>query len=391
MEADAALALGPAIPAVNGRPVRVLFVGAFPPPGRAVFGGMVSSCRALLNSSLPQRVELDLLDSTQVSNPPPNLAIRFVLAVRRVGCYVWRFERRRPDAVLLFAAVGASLVEKGAMAWYARLRGVAAFLFPRGGGILDECRTSRVTRWWVGIAFRGARKVFCQSETWQRFAVETLGIPLQNAPVIPNWTASRELLAVGRARQPGREGPVRLLFLGWLDREKGAGELLEACRKVASAHEITLDIVGEGNYSEIARQFVADHGLTRIVGFNGWLDAEELVAALAAADVLVLPSWAEGLPNAMIEAMASRLAVVVSSVGGIPDVVVNGEHALLVPPRDAAALEVALTRIIDDPVLRNRLADAGHALAEDRFNVERAVDQMVGEFIALRQGSAAGR
>lgn len=364
----------------------MLFVGAFPPPDRTVFGGMVSSCRALLQSSLPQRVDLDLLDTTQISNPPPNFAIRLLLALRRLARYVWRFERQRPDAVLLFAAVGASLVEKGAMAWYARLRGVPSFLFPRGGGILDGYRESRFTRWSVTVAFRGARKIFCQSETWQRFAVETLGLRAENAPVIPNWTASPELLAVGRARQPRCAGPVRLLFLGWLDREKGVEELLEACREVAASHEITLDMAGEGNYSELARRFVERHGLSDLFRFNGWLSGKSLTAALAAADVFVLPSWAEGLPNAMIEAMAARLAVVVSSVGGVPDVVAHGEHALLVPPRDSAALAAALTRIVEDSVLRHRLAEAGHRLAAERFNVERAVDQMVGEFQVLPRG-----
>lgn len=386
MEIDAALALGPAVFDVSDGVARVLFVGAFPPPNRTVFGGMVSSCRALLQSSLPQRVNLDLLDTTQISNPPPNFAIRLLLALRRVTRYVWRFERQRPDAVLLFAAVGASLVEKGVMAWYARLRGVPSFLFPRGGGIIDEFEKSRITRWWVTIVFRGARTIFCQSERWHQFAVETLGLRAENAPVIPNWTASPELLAVGRARQPRRGGPVRLLFLGWLDREKGVEELLEACREVAVTHEITLDIAGEGNYSEPARHFVAQHGLCDLVRFNGWLSGQSLAAALATADVFVLPSWAEGLPNAMIEAMAARLAVVVSSVGSVPDVVAHGEHALLVPPRDTAALTAALTRIVEDSMLRHRLAEAGHKLAAECFDVERAVDQMIEEFQVLPRG-----
>src|SRR6185295_10954214 len=109
---------------MNQARARVLFVGAFPPSGHPIFGGMVTSCRALLASTLPARVELVLLDSTQISNPPPSLPVRLLLAAVRCVRFVWLFERRRPDVVLLFVAVGASIIEKGAMAWYARLRGV---------------------------------------------------------------------------------------------------------------------------------------------------------------------------------------------------------------------------------------------------------------------------
>lgn len=364
---------------MNGRSTRVLFVGAFPPPHRDVFGGMVSSCRALLQSSFAQRVDLDLIDSTQISNPPPVIVIRSLLAAQRLVRYVWRFERRRPDAVLLFAAIGASLIEKGAMAWYARLRGVPALIFPRGGIIIDAYARSRVTRWWVTIAFSGARKVLCQSEKWQRFAVDMLGFHPEQAPVITNWTASPELLAIGSARKPRSNGRPRLLFLGWLDREKGVGELLEACRALAATREFTLEFAGEGNQSDAARSFVAQYELGSVIMFSGWLRGDGLLSALASADVLVLPSWAEGLPNAMIEAMAARIAVVVTSVGSVPDVVVDGEHVLLVPPRDIPSLEAALARVIDDVPLRHRLADSGFALAAARFGAERAADQIVGE------------
>ena len=154
---------------------RILFVGAFPPPGGAILGGMVTSCRILLSSSFPERLELDLLDSTQISNPPPGFAVRLVRAVGRFSEFIGRFERRRPDAVLLFVAVGASIVAKGIMAWYARLRGVPVIMFPRGGSVVDDCHASAFTRIWVGWSFRGARKIICQSESWRRFAVDMLG------------------------------------------------------------------------------------------------------------------------------------------------------------------------------------------------------------------------
>jgi glycosyltransferase involved in cell wall biosynthesis len=98
------------------------------------------------------------------------------------------------------------------------------------------------------------------------------------------------------------------------------------------------------------------------------------------ADIFVLPSWAEGLPNAMIEAMAARVAVVVSSVGNIPDVVSDGQNAVLVRPKDTGALVSALSHLIVDQERRDALAENGHFLADAEFSVEVAVSRLLAAF-----------
>jgi glycosyltransferase involved in cell wall biosynthesis len=358
---------------------RVLFVGAFPPPGGTILGGMVTSCRILLTSSFSSRLDLDLLDSTQISNPPPSLPVRFARAANRFVRFIGRFERNRPEAVLLFVAVGASIVEKGAMAWYARLRGVPVIMFPRGGSVIDDCRRSLLTRAWVRCAFRGARKIVCQSEAWQRFAVDVLGFAECNVIVMRNWTATRELLDLGAKRVARPGSTVRLLFLGWLERDKGVFELIEACRRLASARRFELDIAGEGNASAEARALVMRHGLTEVVRFRGWLRGDELVQTLGDSDVLVLPSWAEGLPNAMIEAMAAGLAVLVTSVGAIPEVITDRVSGMLVEPRNVESLARAMDEIIRDCEFRERLARGAYRIASHDFEVETAVNRLVAE------------
>ena len=371
---------------------RLLLVGAFPPPGAKIYGGMVSSGRALLRSSLPQRAELVLVDSTQVAHPVPGFPKRLLLAARRSVDYVAKLESKRPDAVILFTAAGASVLEKGAMAWYARLRGVPALMFPRGGPVIDACRRLRFTRFWVRWAFRGARVVLCQGPVWQDFAVSVLGLNVADAPIVPNWTASDDLLTIGRNRSGPRE-PAKLLFVGWLDREKGVEELLQACLILAGRHQFSLTFVGEGNMSDAARSFVAAHNLSNRVTFRGWLDRDPLSAEYEMADVFVLPSWSEGLPNAMIEAMAAGLAIVVSDVGNVSSAVTDGHSALLVPSRNVDGLSAALARLIDDPALRAQFGANAHATAAERFGVEPAIDGIlaaVSQAAPLRPGARSG-
>lgn len=356
---------------------RVLLVGAFPPPDREVFGGIVTACRTLLASSMPDRFDLDLIDSTQISNPAPGVLVRLMLAARRFVRFIVRFERRRPDAVLLFTASGLSLVEKGSMAWYARLRGVPVLMFPRGGGVLESCAKSRFSRVWVRIAYRGARIVLCQGPMWRRFVTDVLGRPSSDAPIVPNWTATENFLEIGRDRTlDASQKPLRLLFVGWLEREKGIFELLEACSRLAQKNNFLLDIAGKGHADNSVRELIIENELADRVRFLGWIKGREIEEAYAQADVFVLPSWNEGMPNVVIEAMATKLAVVVTTVGNIPDFITNEQQALLVPPKDADALTNALDRVLNDRELRLSLASRGHTFAEMTFAIEPAVDRL---------------
>jgi len=167
------------------------------------------------------------------------------------------------------------------------------------------------------------------------------------------------------------------LFVGWLEEKKGIFELLETCRNLSKSRVFELTIVGEGNASESARRIVSEYGLDDRVTFRGWLAGSELEQVFVDADIFVLPSWAEGLPNVMIEAMAAKLAVVISEVGNIPDMVRDGEEALLIPPRNVAALQLALTNVIDNKILRRNMAEAAFSLAEKQWGVEKAVDALL--------------
>lgn len=358
---------------------RVLFVGAFPPKGKPIFGGNVTACRTLMQSSFPKRLDLDLIDSTQLSNPAPHFVVRLLLAMRRFLTFIIRFEKRKPDAVLLFTGSGAGFIEKGLMGWYTRIRHSRSFIFPRGGGLLHSYSSSRgVVPGWTKALFGSAEKIFCQGPTWREYVMRGLGRPEIDAPIIPNWTATDELLAIGKNRRllPA-SGETRLLFVGWVEQEKGIFELLAAVRDLSDQGGYALDIVGHGRALPAARSFVKENGISDIVTFHGWLEGADLVGRYRDSDVFVLPSWAEGLPNAMIEAMAAGLCIVTTPVGNIPDVIEDRRNGILVPPRNTLALKIALGGLLTDEGLRSRLSGEAHETALQRFSVEPAVDIMI--------------
>jgi glycosyltransferase involved in cell wall biosynthesis len=358
----------------------VLFVGAFPPADSKVIGGNVSDCRALLASSLPQEIDLILLDSTQISLPAPGLFRRAWLAVLRIARFLSLFESRRPDALLIFASSGLSFLEKAGFAAYGRMRGVRSLFSVRSGHFLDRCRRSAGFRALARLSLRACDRLLCQGDQWRRFFTAEMGIAPAKCVVLENWVASDELLAIAERRgsAPGR--PVRILFMGWIERFKGVFELIEAAAQLRSDAQVqpfVIELAGAGGDYDAIRSRIEAASLSTLVSLKGLIEGEGKLAALAAADIFVLPSHTEGLPNAMIEAMAAGLPVVVTPVGSIPDVVVNGVNGILVPPRDSQALAAALRRLIESPQEREALGGHAHETAKARFGTERAARALV--------------
>jgi sugar transferase (PEP-CTERM/EpsH1 system associated) len=162
--------------------------------------------------------------------------------------------------------------------------------------------------------------------------------------------------------------------VGRLHPQKGFSQLLEAFAAVQSKiPRARLVIVGEGELRVKLMKRANDLGISAYATFAG--HREDIPALLSALDVFVLPSLWEGLPMALLEAMASGLPVVASAVGGIPEVVVEGETGLLVPAGDVKGLVEALC-VLSDENLRRRMGQAGQARVCDLFSIQHLVSRI---------------
>lgn len=364
---------------MNTKKPKLLIVGAFSLNNTNVFGGILTTCKILLQSSFSENFKLVLIDSTQITNPPPSFPIRLLLAAGRLFKFIVSFYSSCPDAVILFtSSVGSSILEKGLMAWISRTKSLPVFLFPRGAGLIDTVNNSQLQRIWIETCMRGATHILCQGETWQRFATTTLNYPISHAPIIKNWSATTTLLEIGNCRRFVDYLIIpTVLFLGWLEREKGIFELLEACRELFyKGCKFKLIIAGRGHAEFMSKSFVDSNNLQGDVEFVGWVQGVQKEALLKTADILVLPSWAEGFPNAIIEAMATKVAVIVSSVGNIPDIITDRQEAILIPPKNTRALQSAIGELLKDTSLRREIAERGYVFARENFSVEIGITKL---------------
>jgi glycosyltransferase involved in cell wall biosynthesis len=168
-------------------------------------------------------------------------------------------------------------------------------------------------------------------------------------------------------------GTLRILFVGRLVERKGVAHLVEAVRLLPADLDARLTIVGEGPERAALTAQIARLGLEDRVELRGRVGEEALRAAYAASDVLVLPSIldargdTEGLGVVLLEAMSYGVPVVGSGLGGITDIITDGETGLLVPPADPRRLAEALQRLARDPTLAARLGAAGEARVRTAF------------------------
>ena len=196
------------------------------------------------------------------------------------------------------------------------------------------------------------------------FVTRELRVPPERVEIVINGVPQPKA-----ARRTERPAVPRVLFVGNLSERKGVPELLEALAQPALARvPLELTLAGGGDiagYAEQARQL----GVAGKVDFHGWATQEQVEHLLSQADVLVLPSHDEGLPLAILEALAHGVAVVCTPVGEIPHVLSHGHTACFVEPGAPASIARGLAQVLTDAQLRERLERKGQALHQAQFSL----------------------
>lgn len=167
---------------------------------------------------------------------------------------------------------------------------------------------------------------------------------------------------------PRTDGEIRLLFVGRLAPVKGIDMLLEAVGMLADQMpKLRLTIVGDG--PERARLTKLAAPLGDLVSFVGYKSQAEVADLMSATDIFVLPSFAEGVPVVLMEAMASEVPVIATTVAGVGELVENGVHGYLVHPGDAAPLAEKIADLAADAATRARMGKAGRAKVTQDFDI----------------------
>lgn len=269
--------------------------------------------------------------------------------------------RRGPAIVHVHSGSRASFIRKSLVLLVARLGGAHTVFHLHGGAFrrYAQQEAGPLLRRWIRHTLEASSRVIALSPGWAAFVCEYA--PRARVEVLPNPVRLAPRTTEGRAETG------RILFLGRIEPAKGVDELLQACARLAGHHPRLRLVLGGAGDLDWAQRRARELGVADRVDTPGWLDAHAREEQLARAWLFCLPSHAEGLPIAMLEAMAAGVPVVATAVGGIPETVADGVDGLLAPPRDAGALALAIGRLLDDAALRARLACAARGAVERHY------------------------
>jgi len=347
------------------RILQVLMLG----PDLRVRGG-VSAVEQSLIAHLPAHVRVTHV-ATMVEGSKWRKLWTFAAAIVRT---LRHLRRARTDVVHIHFASNASSVRKIVLARLAMANGARIIMHAHGGGY--PIYWAKLSPGWRAVTLATLRRVdrlIVLGDNWRAFFV-SIGLRPEQIVVLANPVVLPS--AVPR-RLPRNQ--VQLVYLGRISAEKGAFDLVEAVASLPPSclARVRLVLAGDGELARL-RRLIEQRGMQHAVEVHDWLQPSERDRLLASSDVFVLPSYAEGLPMALLEAMAWGLPAICTAVGSIPRQVRDGVEGLLVQPGDVAQLARTIEHIVGDDALRARMGAAARAAVEP-LNVNvfvEAVDAM---------------
>ena len=350
------------------RKPRLLCLMHLPPP---VHGVTLVNQRIATSAAVADRIELDVLPLRFAPSVDElgRISARKLLRAAATGlALAGRLVARRPDAVYLtMSPHGGALVRDCAYAAIARLAGVPRIYHLHAQGVADAFRSGwrrRLGRW----VFDGAWVI----HVGRQLIDETSGLAdAARVAVVENGVPDRN--PAGALAGSGRAVP-RVLFLSNMIADKGPLVLVEALavlQRRGVAFEATFaGARSDGRTVDEFHAAVARHGLGERVRYVGPAFGAEKEALFATHDLFALPTARDTFGLVLLEAMQHGLPVVTTTVGAIPEVVVEGETGFLVPPGDVEALADQIERLATQPGLRRRLGSAGRERYRERFTLE---------------------
>ncbi len=287
--------------------------------------------------------------------------------------------RVKPHVVHIATAPGLSFVKQGIAVTLARALRARVVLAP-------HCSYARLRqgnglwRAYSRFVLRRCNGLIALSKEWLALRQWLPGCLVE---YLPNAIDLKPYLGLPRPRAGDDDHVVRILFLGHIGRDKGSFDLVEAARQlehILPAASWQIELRGEALHpgeSEEVQQLIDESDLQEQVHIRPPIFDAEKAACLARADLFVLPSYHEGMPISLIEAMAAGLPVVATSVGGIPDLVTDRENGRLVPPGQPGELAEVLAGLIGDPGRRTRMGLRGRHLALERHDLDTRIPDLV--------------
>ena len=332
----------------KNKPLQVVMLGA----GLNVMGGISSVEKLILEQGIPE------VNLKHIATLEDGSIVKKILVFKQaIANLVWTLYKEEVHLIHIHFASRGSTFRTAILILISLVFRIPVVLHSHGAGF--DIFYRNLPLWIQQIV----RYLFCLSsrfitlsESWKKFFISNLDLEEDRVFVLPNPVKLPSKIQYLKDPNTEDSNNINFLFLGRIGQRKGTFDLIKAFAHIPSQQrsQASLTVAGDGDVAQ-ARNLVKDLELVDQITILNWVNSEERDALLAKSDVFVLPSYHEGLPMAIIEAMSFGLSVVTTPVGGIPELISHGNNGLLIDPGNIQELSFAMQSLIKNEEIRNSL------------------------------------
>lgn len=326
-------------------------------------GGIVSVIKLLLNSKLAEEYNLIHL----ASNKKNNFFTKLLYLVYSFAVFPFYLAFGKIDLIHIHSSSGSSFFRKSYFVLTAKLfRKKVLFQIHSSGFKEFFEKSSSLVKNYIKFVLQSAEKLVVVSK---KLAEDVRQANYELYPIVVyNPVIIREQIT-----RPVRE-KATISFLGKLDKAKGVYEIIDAAEIIKNL-DFIINLFGEGDVEEFQR-LINQKGLEDKIIIKGWVDDSAKQKAYVDSDIIILPSYNEGLPLSVIEGMSYQLPLIATNVGGVPELLADNINGFLIPPGDSEALAEKLSILINDPGLRTSMGQAGYRIAKEKVDISIIVQDL---------------
>ncbi len=362
----------------------VLIVGPTPPP----MGGISTYVEDMLASEIKDRFSIMHLNTARDLSIKKSNIKNLILSLNILSRLSQILATEKPDIVHIHTSSYLAFWDKSLLLIVAKIFGSKTIMHVHGAKFdLFYNNSNHLKKGLIKYLLNCADTVIVLSSSWESFFRKI--VDENKIFVLPNGVHYSKYESYNKNTEIEKyhHDNTNILFLGNLVERKGIYDVLKSINSITKKNkQVHFTFAGseevKGQIDEF-RETCKDLGLEDYVTVKPNISDEEKYELFAVSDIFLLPSYAEGLPIAMLEAMASGLPVISSHVGGIPEVIDDGENGYLITPGDHLELANRIIKLIENPNLRMMMSKCNKQKIKDRYDWKNVANQISNQYFKL--------
>ena len=311
-------------------------------------GGVLTLSLGLIDYSNTNGYEITIIDTYKSKFEYLPLWKHFKLGIDRVFKIFSLLKEKRYQGVIIFSGSGIGYHERILMSFLCRIFKVRDLFVIVDGWFLEIQNSNPFKKMWIRLLLKVPYKLAASGNRWNQF-YQAMGVESQRILPVRYWLPQSFKIAEHPKKVVNR--PIRFLFIGWMIKEKGIYEIIDAIRDLTNEFKFSFHFIGGGTLFDEVTKIIHENNWSDNISAAGWVSSADFEKIVDSSDVFVLPSYAEGFPMSLIEAMSKGMPAICSDVGGISDSLHHGSNGYLIPPKEVPPLVEAMKAYIINPNL----------------------------------------